>query len=130
MTVYAPVAAAKQRPPAADLTAELVAALGPGGERLVDSTTRRRAEYTTDASNYRVVPQAVVFPRNADDVQAIATVCGALSVPITSRGASTSVAGNAIGPGVILDFCRPMNRILDIDPKGRSALVQPSLLRP
>ncbi|MEV1293208.1 FAD-binding and (Fe-S)-binding domain-containing protein [Pseudonocardia sp. NPDC049635] len=84
-----------------------------------------RARYATDASLYRIPPQAVVRPRSADDVLAALAVCRELGVPLTSRGAGTSVAGNAIGPGVVLDFSRHMNRVLSIDPDTRTALVEP-----
>ena len=70
---------------------------------MVDTATRRRAEYSTDASNYRVVPEAVVYPHDADDVVAALDVLRELEVPITARGAGTSVAGNSLGPGVVLD---------------------------
>ena len=45
-------------------------------------------------------------------------------IPVTARGGGTSMAGNAIGPGVVLDFSRHMNRILDIDPQPRTARVE------
>ena len=109
----------------ADLVASLVAELGPD---LVDSSTRRRAEYTSDASNYRVVPRVVVFPRTAEDVVAAHTVCRRLGVPFTSRGAGTSVAGNAVGTGVVLDFSRYLNRVLEIDVAGRTALIEPGVI--
>ncbi len=53
----------------------------------VDTATRRRAEYSTDASNYRVVPEAVVYPQDADDVVAALDVLRELEVPVTARGA-------------------------------------------
>ncbi len=46
-------------------------------------------------------------------------------VPFTSRGAGTSVAGNAVGRGVVLDFCRHLNRVLSVDPEARTAVVEP-----
>ncbi|WP_459645615.1 FAD-binding and (Fe-S)-binding domain-containing protein [Kineococcus sp. NUM-3379] len=111
-----------------DLRRRLAAALGPGGGSQVDVSSRRRAEYTTDASNYRVVPRAVLFPRSADDVAAAFSVCRELGIPLTSRGGGTSVAGNSIGPGVVLDFSRHLNRVLDVDPAGRSAVVEPGVI--
>ena len=113
---------------AAGLAGRLAAALGPGGAAQVDASTRRRAEYTTDASNYRVVPQVVVFPRDADDVEAAEAVRRELGVPLTSRGGGTSVAGNAIGPGVVLDHSRHMGAILDLDVERGTALVQPGVV--
>ncbi|WP_408909855.1 FAD-binding and (Fe-S)-binding domain-containing protein [Streptomyces luteolus] len=97
-----------------------------GGE--VDDTVRRRAEYSTDASNYRVVPGVVVAPRDADDVLAAVAVARETGVPLTSRGGGTSIAGNAIGTGIVLDFSRHLNRIEAVDPEARTARVQPGVV--
>ncbi|MEZ0491693.1 FAD-binding and (Fe-S)-binding domain-containing protein [Kineococcus sp. TBRC 1896] len=116
-------------PTTAELVAALDAALGTTpGSGTVDASGRRRAEYTTDASNYRVVPLVVVFPRSVEDVVAVWGVCRELGVPFTSRGAGTSVAGNAIGPGVVLDFSRHLHRVLDIDAESMTALVEPGVI--
>ncbi|MBK1786909.1 FAD-binding and (Fe-S)-binding domain-containing protein [Prauserella cavernicola] len=81
-----------------------------------------------DASNYRHVPLAVVFPRSADDVEATLRVCRAHGVGITARGAGTSIGGQALGEGVVLDYSRYLNRILEIDPVNRTARVQPGVV--
>ncbi|MBH0115939.1 FAD-binding oxidoreductase [Salinibacterium sp. NG253] len=94
-----------------------------GGE--VDDSTRRRAEYSSDASNYRVVPHVVVFPRDTDDVLAALSISRDSGTPLTSRGGGTSVAGNAIGTGIVLDFSRHLNHVLEIDADARTARVQP-----
>ncbi len=94
----------------------------------VDGSSRRRAEYSTDASNYRVVPQVVAFPRHTDDVLAALDVCRETGTPLTTRGGGTSVAGNAVGPGVVLDLSRHLDRVLDIDPAAQTARVQPGVL--
>ena len=109
-------------------SADVVAALRSAMRGVVDDSTRRRAEYSTDASNYRVVPQVVAFPRDTDDVQAALEVSRALGVPLTARGGGTSVAGNAVGTGVVLDFSRHVHRILDIDPEARTARVEPGVI--
>ncbi|WP_418605596.1 FAD-binding oxidoreductase [Georgenia sp. SUBG003] len=109
---------------AQDLTAALRSAVA--GE--VDDSERRRAEYSTDASNYRVVPQVVVSPRDAEDVLAALDVARRLEVPVTARGAGTSVAGNAVGPGLVLDFSRHMNKVVSLDPEARTAVVQPGVV--
>ncbi|MQS11322.1 FAD-binding protein [Streptomyces kaniharaensis] len=93
-----------------------------------DDSVRRRAEYSSDASLYRIVPAAVAFPRTADDVVAALEVCRSLRVPLTARGAGTSIAGNAVGPGVVLDFSRHLNRIHGIDRDSRTALVDPGVV--
>jgi FAD/FMN-containing dehydrogenase/Fe-S oxidoreductase len=92
------------------------------GDILVDDA--HRSAYGSDASLYRVVPRAIVRPRSYDEVAATLAVCRDLGVPITARGAGTSIAGNAIGPGVVVDFSRHLNRVLSIDAESRTARVQ------
>jgi FAD/FMN-containing dehydrogenase/Fe-S oxidoreductase len=87
-----------------------------------------RALYATDASNYRVVPRVVVLPRCEEDVAAVLAVCREHGVPLTPRGAGTSIAGNAIGPGVVLDFSRYLDAVLEVDPGSRLARVQPGVV--
>ncbi len=94
----------------------------------VEDSTRRRAEYSTDASNYRVVPQAVAYPADAEDVAAALAVAREHGVPLTSRGAGTSCAGNAVGSGLVLDFTRHMNRIISLDPEACTATVEPGVV--
>ncbi|GJF11263.1 oxidoreductase [Mycolicibacterium cyprinidarum] len=107
---------------------DLVAALRRAGIVDVDSSTRRRAEYSTDASLYRVLPEVVVFPREPDEIGAIVDVGRSLGVPLTARGAGTSIAGNAVGSGIVLDFSRHLNRIRGIDPDSATAIVQPGVV--
>jgi FAD/FMN-containing dehydrogenase/Fe-S oxidoreductase len=94
----------------------------------VDDSTRRRAEYSTDASNYRVVPTVVAFPRDVDDAIAAIETARDLGVPVTSRGGGTSVAGNAVGTGLVLDWSRHVNRVLEIDPESATARVEPGVV--
>ncbi|MET8407505.1 FAD-binding and (Fe-S)-binding domain-containing protein [Streptomyces sp. NPDC005195] len=81
-----------------------------------------------DASNYRRVPLGVVAPRDSDDVAAALSVCRAFAVPVVARGGGTSIAGQATGTGVVLDFTRHMNRIVALDPETRTAVVQPGVV--
>jgi FAD/FMN-containing dehydrogenase/Fe-S oxidoreductase len=102
----------------------VVAALERAGlEVRADAGTR--AMYSSDASLYRVPPIAVVRPRHVDEVAAALAVARRTGVPLTSRGAGTSVAGNAVGPGVVLDFSRHLNRVLSLDADARTAVVEP-----
>ncbi|GAA2431577.1 FAD-binding and (Fe-S)-binding domain-containing protein [Streptomyces glaucus] len=87
-----------------------------------------RALVTMDASNYRRVPLGVVAPRDADDVAAVLAVCREHGVPVVARGGGTSIAGQATGTGVVLDFTRHMNRLIALDPRERTAVVQPGLV--
>ncbi|MEU9217733.1 FAD-binding and (Fe-S)-binding domain-containing protein [Streptomyces sp. NPDC048376] len=96
------------------------------GEVGFDATSR--ALTTMDASNYRRVPLGVVAPRDADDVAAVLEVCRELGVPVVARGGGTSIAGQATGTGVVLDFTRHMNRLVGLDPEARTAVVQPGLV--
>jgi FAD/FMN-containing dehydrogenase/Fe-S oxidoreductase len=107
-----------------DTDSDLLRRLSAAGVGDVLADPAHRAAYASDASLYRVVPRAVVRPRSDDDVLATLAVCRDLGVPLTARGAGTSVAGNAIGPGVVLDFSRHLDRVLDVDPATRTARVQ------
>lgn len=107
---------------------DVVAALRSVMDGEVDDSPRRRAEYSTDASNYRVPPHVVVAPHDADDTLAALATARDLGVPVTARGAGTSVAGNAVGTGVVLDFSRHMNQVVSLDPEARTAVVQPGVV--
>lgn len=94
----------------------------------VDFGITARALTTMDASNYRRVPLGVVAPKDADDVAAALAVCRERGVPVVARGGGTSIAGQATGVGVVLDFTRHMNAIVRIDPDARTAVVQPGVV--
>lgn len=96
------------------------------GHVAVDGATL--AAYSTDASNHRLVPTCVAFPRSAADVAALVATCRGEGVPITSRGAGTNLAGNAIGSGVVVDYSRHLNRILSVDADTRTAVVEPGVV--
>ncbi|MFF4408661.1 FAD-binding and (Fe-S)-binding domain-containing protein [Streptomyces sp. NPDC001404] len=111
----------------ADLAA-LHAALRAVVSGTVDFSASARALTTMDASNYRRVPLGVVSPRDADDVAAALAVCREHAVPVTARGGGTSIAGQATGEGVVLDFTRHMNAVVDVDRETRTAVVQPGVV--
>jgi len=96
------------------------------GEVGFDAGTR--ALYATDASNYRQVPIGVVFPADADDVEATVAACRRFGAPLLARGAGTSLAGQACNTAVVLDTSRHMDRILEVDPDRRLARVQPGVV--
>lgn len=93
-----------------------------------DASPRRRAEYAYDASNYRVEPLAVAFPRTAADVVAAVAACRASGTPVIARGGGTSMAGNAVGPGLVLDFSRHMDRVLAVDEEAGTVDVEPGVV--
>jgi len=107
---------------------ELLVRLRRSGVRDVDASTLTRALYSSDASLYRVVPAVVVRPHDPDEVLAVLDTCRSSGVGVTARGAGTSVAGNAVGPGVVLDFSRHMTRVVSIDPEAGVAIVEPGVV--
>ncbi|MEU3353411.1 FAD-binding and (Fe-S)-binding domain-containing protein [Streptomyces sp. NPDC037389] len=94
----------------------------------VDFSVSARALATMDASNYRRVPLGTVAPRDADDVAAALAVCREHGVPVVARGGGTSIAGQATGEGVVLDFTRHMAEVVRIDPGARTAVVRPGVV--
>ncbi|WP_279192892.1 FAD-binding and (Fe-S)-binding domain-containing protein, partial [Corynebacterium stationis] len=91
-----------------------------------DMTTR--AAYSSDASIFRRIPRAVIEPKSADDIRDGIEIAKQRGWSIISRGGGTSVAGNAIGTGLIIDTSRYFNRILDIDVENRTATVEPGVV--
>ena len=94
---------------------------------LADGTTR--AAYSSDASLYRVPPLVVARPHDGAEVAAALAVCRTEGVPLTARGAGTSIAGNAVGTGLVLDFSRHMNQVLSIDADAGTATVEPGVVQ-
>jgi len=84
-----------------------------------------RGIYSTDASVYQIVPLGVVFPKIAADIESTVKTCARFGVPLTARGGGTSQAGQCIGPGVILDCSRHLNRVLEINASQRWVRVEP-----
>src|SRR5215218_173253 len=115
--------------PATGTAADLVDSLRRAGLTDVDDSGLARALYSSDASLYRVLPRAVVRPRHVDEIVTTLEVCRSLGVPITARGGGTSIAGNAVGPGVVLDTSRYLTRIGEIDAGSRTAVVEPGVVQ-
>lgn len=87
-----------------------------------------RAAYSSDAGIFRRVPAAIAEPENTDQIRDAIAVAVAKGWPIVGRGGGSSVAGNAIGEGLIIDTSRYFNRILSIDPEKRIAVVEPGVV--
>jgi len=87
-----------------------------------------RALYASDASNYRVLPGAVVAPTTRDELALVVAMAAEAGVPVTMRGAGTSIAGNAIGPGLVVDASRHLAGVLAIDPSAATATVLPGTI--
>ncbi len=108
--------------------AELVAALRRNGVADVDDSPLARSLYATDASLYRIAPKVVVRPRHVDELDAVVATAREAGVPLTMRGSGTSIAGNAVGPGVVVDTRRHLGRILELDPVAATAVVEPGVV--
>ena len=96
------------------------------GELRLDAASRTL--YSTDASIYQIEPLGVAFPRHEDDLTGIVSLARNYGVPILPRGSGTSLAGQTIGPAVIIDFSHHLNHLLDFNPEERTAWVQPGLV--
>lgn len=109
---------------AADVPAGLAEALAEvvKGEVAFDDYSRHL--FSRDASMYTIRPLGVVYPRDSTDVAEAVRVAARFGVHITPRGAGTSLAGQTVGSGIVLDFSRHMNRIESIDPQARTARVE------
>ncbi len=107
-----------------EATQELIHALRQAiqGEVKFDQLTRQI--YSTDASSYRIVPAGVVIPRNGDDVAAAIEIAGRHQASLVPRGGGSSLSGQTIGPGLILDYSRYLNRVLEINREERWVRVE------
>lgn len=94
----------------------------------VDDSTMARSAYSSDASIYRVEPAAIAFPRSVEEAEAVLAVARDHRVPVTARGAGTSIAGNAIGRGLVVDFRRNLDALVSLDPVAGSARVEPGIV--
>lgn len=96
------------------------------GEIWFDPFTRGR--YSTDASIYQMMPQAVAAPTSRADVEIALAAARASGVPVTGRGGGTSQCGQTVNSGLILDNSRHFNGILEIDAANRRAVVEPGVV--
>ncbi|GAC1624348.1 MAG: FAD-binding oxidoreductase [Ktedonobacteraceae bacterium] len=102
-------------------------ALLPKGRVFTDRATL--IAYEVDAGMDKGVPEGVVFPRSTEEVMLIARWASEHGVPLVARGAGTGLSGGAVADrgGLIMEFVH-MNRILEVDAPGRSALVEPAMI--
>jgi len=103
------------------LASRISGELAPGG-------TMRKL-YSTDASEYQELPLAVVFPKSEADVREIIIFANKNHIGIIPRTAGTSLAGQVVGSGLVVDMSRHFGRILEIDKESRRARVQPGVVR-
>lgn len=86
-----------------------------------------RLLFSTDASIYQLTPLMAVEPANAAEVSAIVRLAAELGLSVHPRGAATGLAGESLGPGLVLDMQRNFRSILEFDAQRKSVLVEPGL---
>jgi FAD/FMN-containing dehydrogenase/Fe-S oxidoreductase len=96
------------------------------GEVRFDDTSRRL--YSTDASHYQIQPLGVVLPKTTDDLTVTVQIASDLNVPITARGGGTSLSGQSIGPGIVIDCSKYLNAVGEVDVTNRRVRVQPGVV--
>ncbi len=88
-----------------------------------------RSLYATDASAYRELPQAVAIPRNKEDIKKIIVFARKNKTSIIPRTAGTSLAGQVVGHGIVVDVSKYMSRIIEVNPEQHWAIVEPGIVR-
>ena len=102
--------------------------LASGIEGELKSDIITRTIYSTDASVYREMPDAVVWPASSSDIVKLVKFAGSEGLPVTVRAAGTSLAGQVVASGIIADVSRHMNKVIEINPEKRYAIVQPGVI--
>jgi len=96
------------------------------GEIKTDQVTR--VLFSTDASIHQIEPLGVVYPGSIDDLDAIVTLAGQYHIPIIARGSGSSLAGQSIGNGLIIDCSRYLTKLIEINRDENTAIVEPGLI--
>ena len=97
------------------------------GEIYTDITTR--SLYATDASIYQVLPDAVAIARSEQDLITIVKFCTQYNIPILARGSATSLAGQTVNKGMIIDLTTHFDQIISFDAENKLLTVQPGVTR-
>ena len=88
-----------------------------------------RLLYATDASEYREIPLGVVYPKNNHDVALIVQWAAQHRIPIIPRAGGTSLAGQVVGNGLVVDVSKYLTQIYDPDPENHTVWVQAGVVR-
>ena len=97
------------------------------GDLFTDHTMK--VVYATDASAYRELPLAVAAPRNEQDIIKLVKFAGEHKISLIPRAAGTSLAGQVVGSGIVVDLSNHLNQILEVDPDQEWVRVQPGVIR-
>ena len=85
--------------------------------------------YATDASVYREMPLAVALPKNSDDIKKLIAFANTENATLIPRAAGTSLAGQCVGNGIVVDISKYLNQILEINTNENWVRVQPGVVR-
>src|SRR6056300_247567 len=88
-----------------------------------------KALYATDASVYRKIPLGVAFPKDLEDLQSIVQFCNENGVGLIPRTAGTSLAGQCVGDGLVVDVSKYFTNIISLDLTKKQVTVQPGVIR-
>jgi len=97
------------------------------GQLLFDDTTR--ILYATDASAYREMPLAVAIPKSTDDIKKLIAFAKNEKTSLIPRTAGTSLAGQVVGQGIVVDLSRNFTKILEFNKEEKWVRVQPGVIR-
>ncbi|PID93351.1 MAG: FAD-binding oxidoreductase [Bacteroidetes bacterium] len=87
-----------------------------------------RLMYATDASAYREIPLAVAIPQTKEDIRQLILLARKYQFSLIPRAAGTSLAGQVVGGGIVVDISQHLNHILHFDPKKREITVEPGVI--
>ena len=107
---------------------DFLAALRSQCEGEVRTDDYSRILYSTDASIYQVMPHGVMFPRSAADVQAVITLAAQHGIALVPRTGGSSLAGQAIGEALVMDFTAHLNGILEYSREEQWVRVEPGIV--
>jgi FAD/FMN-containing dehydrogenase len=87
-----------------------------------------RVLYSTDASNYRVMPHGVLIPKTVDDIQAAMELAAQYQMPLLPRAAGSSLAGQAVNEALVIDVTRHLDQVLEVNAEEQWVRVQPGVV--
>ena len=102
------------------------------GELYFDNSVTHNAQkilYSTDASVYQEKPLAVAIPRDVNDLKALIKFANEFQTTLIPRAAGTSLAGQVVGKGIVVDISKYFDKVLEINESERWVRVQPGVIR-
>ncbi|RMF77573.1 MAG: FAD-binding oxidoreductase, partial [Chloroflexi bacterium] len=98
------------------------------GNEQVKFDRMTRLLFSTDASNYQIMPIGVTFPRNTEDVIAIHEIAAKYQLPLLPRGAGSSLAGQTVNEAIVMDFSRHLRRVCGVNAEERTVVVEAGMV--